>query len=167
MVWPAQALAGAGTGGLTEIATLRALAAKSAPLKRDRSEPLGRAKPKLMSEIVFSHSVSPSGPATVTCTQISILTDNRFRKLVEITAFKMKTRLGASVQAILIIRCSCQEARCVCRQSCRQRYPATLIMGRTESMLLCAMLQLAVESLHASNILRHCQKRKSTASQHD
>ena len=62
-----QALVGADTGGLTDTATLRALAANRAPLKRDRSVPFGRAKPKLMSEMVFSHSVSPSGPATVTC----------------------------------------------------------------------------------------------------
>ena len=61
-----QALAGAGAG-LVDTGTLRALAAKRALLKRDRSVPLGRAKPKLISEMVFSHVVSPSGPATVTC----------------------------------------------------------------------------------------------------
>ena len=42
--------------------TLRDLAAKSTFLKRERSEPLGRGNPKLMSEMAFSHSVSPSGP---------------------------------------------------------------------------------------------------------
>jgi hypothetical protein len=46
---------------------LRALAANSTALKRLRSVPLGRGKPKLMSESVFSHSVSPSGPAAVAC----------------------------------------------------------------------------------------------------
>ncbi len=45
--------------------TLRDLAANRTFLKRERSEPLGRAKPKLMSEMAFSHSVSPSGPFPV------------------------------------------------------------------------------------------------------
>ena len=45
--------------------TLRDLAANRMFLKRERSEPLGRAKPKLMREMAFSHSVFPSGPLPV------------------------------------------------------------------------------------------------------
>lgn len=48
--------------------TFFVLAANSTALKRLRSVPLGRGKPKLMRLSVFSHSVSPSGPAPlVTC----------------------------------------------------------------------------------------------------
>ena len=46
------------------VGTFFDLAEKRTLLKRARSVPLGRPKPKLMSEMAFSHSVSPSGPAT-------------------------------------------------------------------------------------------------------
>lgn len=65
--------AGVALRAFTVTGTFLALAANRALLKRDRSLPLGRPKPKLMSEMVFSHTVSPSGPATVTCVKRKLI----------------------------------------------------------------------------------------------